>query len=1006
MSDAAPALPRQFGDYELLAEIGRGGFGTIYLARQCCLNRLCAVKMLHKRDAAADAALTAEAQAAAILDHPHIVGIYEVGREEGRLFFSMEFVEGQNLANVTRTQVLTSVRVATYARKVAEAVHYAHSRGVLHCDLKPANVIIDPADEPQITDFGLARQAGRATGPDSEADGAGSPNFMAPEQCDAHFGDISQQTDVFGLGTILYYLLTDRPPFRGETLKDTLRAVTQLDPVPPRVLRPGVPIDLETICLRCLEKRPAKRYRTAKEVADELERFLHDEPIHARPINPLERVWRRARRHPWLAGFAAATLILLGVVAAGSTLAALRIEEARQQAENGRQAVTLVQKRTAQNLYAADLALAFEAWDSGNYRRVREILDRQRPTNGAADLRGWEWKFLAAQAHSDFVAEFGAGESDFRQLALADSGRLLIASDTGNRLRLWSLPERTQQKEQVIRTGGGIRFALSPDGRQVAITDRSPRDTNTTVRLLSLPSLETNVSFSVPGTAGVLAFAADGHSAWFSVGKLVQRFSIPDGRLLGEMPGSPLPMLGGFAFSPDASRLAIAEADGVVALRRTADGSLIARANAHERRSPWEHQAYVLRFSSDGSRIATGGPDGTVALWDGRTLAPAGRLTGHQDLITAVAFSADGRRLVATGRDPQIFVWNLPEQRLETRLRGNADFVFGIEILPESDRFITAGNERILRVWEPAGRQRWREFTDFPTNTAVTFLMGDRRHFFTAPDREGELTVRRVSDGTLLTSLRSENKDLAEELWVSPQGRLFGASYQTNGAVEVAQLQPPGECYTLKETNWVRLEGRGNATVAFSPDGRKLAVADAINGVRIWNLVTRQVERSTTDVRGSRVLHFSPDGRHLVILAQTGEVHALDFQTDALVRFSEPVSFAQAAAFSPDHRLVAIPGFDGAVRVFELANGKAASRPTARTGSLLSVGFSPDGTRLFAGGLDGFVTLWDLTTGRELASAKVHQAGVFSVGFDAEGRFVSCAADAVRIWLASDDEAR
>ncbi len=829
---------------------------------------------------------------------------------------------------------------------------------------------------------------------------------MAPEQCDAHFGDISQQTDVFGLGAILYYLLTDRPPFRGETLKDTIRAVTQLDPVPPRVLRPGVPIDLETICLRCLEKRPAKRYRTAKEVADELERFLNDEPIHARPINPLERVWRRARRHPWLAGFATATLVLLGIVAAGSTLAALRINEARQQAENGRQAVTLLQKRTAQNLYAADLALAFEAWNSGNYRRVREILERHRPTDGATDLRGWEWKFLAAQAHPDFVAEFGAGESDFRQLALADSGRLLVASDTGNRLRLWSLPERKLLKEQVVRAGGGIRFALLPDGRQVAITERLPRDTNTTVRLLSLPDLGTNTTFTVPSVAGLLAFAPDGRSAYFSVGNMVQRYSVPEGRPLGEMPGSSVPMLGSVAFSPDVTRLAIAEENGAIALRRAPDGALISRVTAHERRSPWEHQAYVLRFSADGSQLASGGPDGTVALWDGRTLAPLGRLTGHQDLITAVAFSADGRRLIAAGRDPELFVWSLADQRLETRLRGSADFIFAAEFLPGGDRFVTAGNERVIRVWEPAGRQRWLEFGEFPTNTTVSFLMADRRHFLTVPDRVGDMTLRRISDGGLITSFPIRTNTLTEDLRFATNGVLWGAGYHTNGTIEVAQVHPLGAHYELRDTNWIHIAGRGNAAVVFSPDGSKLAVGDANNGVRIWNLSARAIERSTLEVRSPRALHFSPNGSHLIIIANSGQVHGLDLAGGALTTFSEPVSFAQLAAFSPDHRLVAVPGFDGTVRVFELATGKVSARLTARTGSLLSAAFSPDGTRLFAGGLDGYVTVWDFTTGRELASTKVLRTGVFSVGFDAEGRFVSCAADAVRIWLAPDENSR
>ncbi len=698
--------------------------------------------------------------------------------------------------------------------------------------------------------------------------------------------------------------------------------------------------------------------------------------------------------------------MLLGVVAAGSTLAALRIEGARQQAENGRQAVALLQKRTAQNLYAADLALAFEAWNTGNLRRVREILERQRPTNGAPDLRGWEWHFLAAQARPDFLAEFGAGESDFRQIALLDSGRKLLAADTGNRLRLWSLEDRKLLRDQVVRTGGSLRFAVTPDGRQVAVTDRQPRETNTTVRLLSLPDLTTNASFSVAGMAGALAIAADGKSAWFNISDRIKRVSLADGSPLGEVPDLKVQMPGTLAFSPDTTRIAITEANGGIALRRTADGTLIARAVAHEKRLPWEHMAYVLRFSVDGGVLASGGPDGTVALWDGATLAPKGRLTGHQDLVTALAFSPDGERLIATGRDPEIFVWNLVNQRLETRLRGNADFVFGAEFLPGGDQFVTAGNERVIRIWEPAGRERWRLHEDLPSDTMVAFLMADRRHFFTAPEQAGEMTVRQVRDGKLVTRFRNQTNALAEDLCFADSGILRGAVYQPSGELEVAQLSPAGERFSLRETNWVRFEGRGIGAVAFSSDASRLAVGDANNGVRIWNLSSRQIEWATTDARSPRGLHFSPDSRHLVIIANSGQVQVLDRTSGAVITFSEPVSFAQLVAFSPDRRLVAVPGFDGTMRLFELATGKVSLRLTARTGALLSVAFSPDGTRLFAGGLDGHVTLWDLVTAREITSTKVHRKSVFSVGFDADGQFVSCGADAVRIWPTTADSSQ
>ena len=364
---------------------------------------------------------------------------------------------------------------------------------MLHCDLKPANILLDHRDEPQITDFGLSRRMGREAGTQSGSDsttGAGSPNFMAPEQASARFGNIGPRTDVFGLGATLYYLLTDRPPFRGETFADTVDAVQNLDPVRPRALRPGVPLDLETICLKCLEKRPNKRYQDVQEVADELGRFLRDEPIHARRITRAERAWRWGRRHPLIAGFGTATSVLVVMLSVGSSLAAYHINQALAAAERQRIRAEGSELATRRNLYAADMALAFEALEGGNDARVRDILDRQRPAKGQPDLRGWEWRFLWAQSRSDALAEFGHHEATIAQAAALPDGRLLSLDNTGV-MKLWDLDARRELASAPVSASGLYRFALNRAGTLAVVADRSRDGTNTLVRLIDTGTLQT-----------------------------------------------------------------------------------------------------------------------------------------------------------------------------------------------------------------------------------------------------------------------------------------------------------------------------------------------------------------------------------------------------------------------------------------------------------------------------------------------------------------------------------
>jgi TolB-like protein/Tfp pilus assembly protein PilF/predicted Ser/Thr protein kinase len=319
-AEEASRMEMEFGDYALLEEIGRGGQGVVYRARQKSLNRTVALKVIGLGQWSTTPHLRRfrhEAEAAARLEHPQIVPIYEIGERDGSCYFSMKFVEGGQLDQIVRREPMSTRRAAELLVKIARTVQFAHERGILHRDIKPGNILLDQNGEPHLTDFGLARLIEQESTVTNSFDVLGTPSYMAPEQAAGHVKKLSPAADVYSLGAVFYQMLTGQPPFAGGTTYETIRLVMETEPRSPRLWNPKVDVDLATICLKCLEKEPQRRYSSALALAEDLERWLRHEPIQARPTNVFRRAGKWIRRNPTTAALVPA---LVGLVILASVM--------------------------------------------------------------------------------------------------------------------------------------------------------------------------------------------------------------------------------------------------------------------------------------------------------------------------------------------------------------------------------------------------------------------------------------------------------------------------------------------------------------------------------------------------------------------------------------------------------------------------------------------------------------------------------------------------------------
>jgi hypothetical protein len=496
---AGAELPRErlpsVGDYELLGELGRGGMGVVYQARQRKLDRLVALKMiLAGAHAGLEelARLRSEAAALARLQHPNVVQIHEVGEHDGCPFLALEYVTGGSLEQKLDGTPLPARAAAELVQTLAGAVHAAHQRGVVHRDLKPANVLLTAEGAPKVTDFGLAKRLDAPAGGTQSGVIVGTPSYMAPEQAAGRSREIGPAADVYALGAVLYELLTGRPPFRAPTALDTLLQVQTAEPVPPSRFQPGVPRDLETVCLKCLRKEPHQRYGSAEGLADDLQRFLTGAPVSARPVGAWERGVKWVRRHPAPAALAAvsalAALALVGVGVGGvygtrlaSTNAqlesantqlaqALDATEAKQVEVNAQRAEAERQRTLAERFsYVAHMAVANNAWQQGKTEQALQLLELHAPTpEHPEDLRGFEWYYLRRLCRASRVPLRGH-TAGVLALWVSPDGQEVASAGADGTVRVWELGAAGREALTVRIHGEKMNaVAFSPNRRRLA----------------------------------------------------------------------------------------------------------------------------------------------------------------------------------------------------------------------------------------------------------------------------------------------------------------------------------------------------------------------------------------------------------------------------------------------------------------------------------------------------------------------------------------------------------
>jgi len=1009
-------MPEHVGEYEILGELGRGGMGVVYKARHTQLRRVVALKMLWGGEFAREsyrARFRAEAEAVARLQHPNIVQIFDIGEWHTSstgppiAYFTLEYVEGGSLNTRLDGKPQAHGTAVELLLTLAWAVHYAHGQGVVHRDLKPSNVLLTADGRPKLCDFGVAKML---TGTGLETLGGvlvGTPEYMAPEQADGQARHVGPPADVYALGAILYTMLTGRPPFQSASVVETLVQVRSQEPVSPRQLRPSVPRDLETICLKCLQKDPRRRYPSASALAEDLDRFQSRRPILARPAGAVERAWKQARRRPTetiLATVVAlVTFLGVGLVSWQWQRAEIKATAEATANENAQRARRLAVQEQAQMSLNQGLTLC----DRGEVAHGLLWLARSLQLSIAAraesidrairiNMADWEERLSRVRLEVQHSAPVSS-------LAFSPDGRLLVSVGKDHFIRTWNTTTGEEQKppltfDQTLKPCSIHRIGFSPvDANLMATSDGEGRVCFWDLaerRQLGAPILPPegykirDIAFSPNGTH-VLASYDDGTVRTWDVatrelvgsplhlGKTAGDYALalgPDGRTLvtggedrqalrwdlakGSRMGPPL-------LQDEAISTLAYVRDGRKILAGTWDGRLLVCDLETRRESNMPPQGTAvtsLAVSSYDGIFATGTSGGVVRLWDTKTLAQTGQTLMLVRPVTGLAFHPYGT-ILATGQDNGIIrLWELPRPKT----------IAGPISLDHPVRSVFFSADGVRLNVAGAREARWSDLTH---------------------DRAGGVSWRSKGDADFVRENRRTvgMPELGEATAVSPNGQILAVARWTNTDNQSRAWVELHDTATGERLRQTPEQPALLVGLAFSPDSKSLLTWEkGTRSALLWDVDTLQSARPILHTLDSPIHQavFRRDGKVVLLACPDGTARLWDLAQDKEINpglrphYGYPLT---AVAVDSLGTKVVTGCQDGTVGIWEIASGKLLFDVRGHEGEIAAATFSPRGDKLLTASHDGTARFWDVESGTQLGPALRHADAVLCVTFHPDG---------------------